>query len=126
MEKILIIGGGIIGLSTGWQLAKKGFDVEILERSKAGGSASYAAAGMLAPQAEMGFEDIEAAVQVVAPVRESLRFAPGLEAMRTAKKHIHLEAFMITDDEVGRSFHDLLVQKRKERLVVQLRPSGQA
>jgi len=59
MEKILIIGGGIIGLSTGWQLAKKGFDVEILERGKAGGSASYAAAGMLAPQAEMGFEDID-------------------------------------------------------------------
>jgi glycine oxidase len=59
MDKILIIGGGIIGLSTGWQLAKKGYDVEILERGKAGTSASYAAAGMLAPQAEMGFEDIE-------------------------------------------------------------------
>jgi glycine oxidase len=57
--KILIIGGGIIGLSTGWQLVKKGCDVEILERGKAGESASRAAAGMLAPQAEMGFEDIE-------------------------------------------------------------------
>jgi glycine oxidase len=59
MEKIIIIGGGIIGLSLGWQLAKKGKEVHILERNKAGGSASYAAAGMLAPQAEMGFEDIE-------------------------------------------------------------------
>ncbi|HEY3250834.1 MAG TPA: glycine oxidase ThiO [Ignavibacteria bacterium] len=59
MNKILIIGGGIIGLSVGWQLAKKGFDVEILERDKAGKSSSYAAAGMLAPQAEMGFEDID-------------------------------------------------------------------
>jgi len=58
-QKIIIIGGGIIGLSLGWQLAKKGKDVEILERGKAGGSASWAAAGMLAPQAEMGFEDIE-------------------------------------------------------------------
>ncbi|MEO8513333.1 MAG: glycine oxidase ThiO [Ignavibacteria bacterium] len=55
----VIIGGGIIGLSVGWQLAKKGNNVEILERDQAGKSASWAAAGMLAPQAEMGFEDIE-------------------------------------------------------------------
>jgi len=59
MNKTIIIGGGIIGLSLGWQLARKGADVEILERSKAGKSSSWAAAGMLAPQAEMGFEDIE-------------------------------------------------------------------
>ncbi len=57
--KTIIIGGGIIGLSVGWQLAKKGINVEILERDTAGRSASWAAAGMLAPQAEMGFEDIE-------------------------------------------------------------------
>ena len=57
--KTIIIGGGIIGLSTGWQLAKKGIEVEILEKGSAGRSASWAAAGMLAPQAEMGFEDID-------------------------------------------------------------------
>ncbi|HMT12202.1 MAG TPA: FAD-dependent oxidoreductase, partial [Ignavibacteria bacterium] len=57
--KTIIIGGGIIGLSTGWQLAKKGIEVEILEKASAGRSASWAAAGMLAPQAEMGFEDID-------------------------------------------------------------------
>jgi glycine oxidase len=59
MNNTIIIGGGIIGLATGWQLAKKGIKVEILERNTAGRSASWAAAGMLAPQAEMGFEDIE-------------------------------------------------------------------
>ncbi len=59
MNNTIIIGGGIIGLATGWQLAKKGINVEILERNTAGRSASWAAAGMLAPQAEMGFEDIE-------------------------------------------------------------------
>ncbi len=58
MNNTIIIGGGIIGLSLGWQLAKKGIEVEILERNTAGRSASRAAAGMLAPQAEMGFEDI--------------------------------------------------------------------
>lgn len=59
MSKTIIIGGGIIGLSLGWQLAKKGEDVEILESGKAGRSSSWAAAGMLAPNAEMGFEDID-------------------------------------------------------------------
>lgn len=58
-SKTIIIGGGAIGLSLGWQLAKKGVDVEILERGNAGKSSSYAAAGMLAPNAEIGFEDIE-------------------------------------------------------------------
>ena len=57
-NKTIIIGGGIIGLSLGWQLARKGEDVAIYESGRAGTGASYAAAGMLAPQAEMGFEDI--------------------------------------------------------------------
>lgn len=58
-NKTIIIGGGIIGLSLGWQLARKGEEVAIYENGRAGTGASYAAAGMLAPQAEMGFEDIE-------------------------------------------------------------------
>ena len=37
-----------------------------------------------------------------------------LEAMRTAKEHIHLEAYKIDDDVMGRRFRDLLVQKRQE------------
>ncbi|PIO47186.1 MAG: glycine oxidase ThiO [[Chlorobium] sp. 445] len=56
--EVAIIGGGIIGLSTAWQLARAGVEVCVLERSEAGKSASWAAAGMLAPQAEVGFEEI--------------------------------------------------------------------
>lgn len=58
-NKVLIIGGGIIGISIGWQLARQGLKVVIFEKDVAGGSASFTAAGMLAPQAEMGFEDLE-------------------------------------------------------------------
>ncbi|MFN3393023.1 MAG: glycine oxidase ThiO [Candidatus Thermochlorobacter sp.] len=56
--EVAIIGGGIIGLSTAWQLARAGVEVCVFERSEAGKSASWAAAGMLAPQAEVGFEEI--------------------------------------------------------------------
>lgn len=55
--RILIIGGGIIGLSIGWQLARHGRHVEIFERDVIGKEASWAAAGMLAPYSEISFED---------------------------------------------------------------------
>ena len=58
-KKISIIGGGVIGLSLGWQLARKGAEVEIFERETAGKGAGWVAAGMLTPQAELGFEEIE-------------------------------------------------------------------
>ena len=58
-KKILIIGGGVIGLGIGWQLAKAGASVSIYERTEAGRAASWAAAGMLAPLAEAHIEEPE-------------------------------------------------------------------
>jgi len=46
-------------MSVAWQLARAGASVTILEKDRAGRASSYVAAGMLAPQAEMGFDDIE-------------------------------------------------------------------
>lgn len=51
----LIIGAGVSGLSIGWQLARRGHQVAIVERDSAGAGASTAAAGMLAPIAEIKF-----------------------------------------------------------------------
>ena len=58
-KKILIIGGGVIGLGIGWQLAKAGATVTIYDRAEAGRAASWAAAGMLAPLAEAHTEEPE-------------------------------------------------------------------
>ncbi len=54
---VLVVGGGIIGLSIGWRAAQRGLDVLVLERDSAertglGSGASHVAAGMLAPVAE--------------------------------------------------------------------------
>ncbi len=54
-----IVGGGIIGLSIGWQLARRNIDVTIYERGEVGRETSWVAAGMLAPFAEVGFEEID-------------------------------------------------------------------
>ena len=56
-KKILIIGGGVIGLGIGWQLAKAGATVTLYDRAEAGRAASWAAAGMLAPLAEAHTEE---------------------------------------------------------------------
>ncbi|MBI2889411.1 MAG: glycine oxidase ThiO [Nitrospirae bacterium] len=56
---IIVVGGGIMGLSIAWQLARRGRAVQVFERERAGHGASWIAAGMLAPQAEAGFEEAE-------------------------------------------------------------------
>lgn len=48
---VLVVGGGIVGLSLAWRLAQAGRQVVVLDAGAAGG-ASRAAAGMLAPLAE--------------------------------------------------------------------------
>lgn len=53
MTEVLIIGGGIIGLSIARELHKrKAGKITILDRGEIGKEASHAAAGMLAPNAE--------------------------------------------------------------------------
>lgn len=52
--EVLIVGGGVIGLAIARDLHKKGVrDITILERGEIGKESSYAAAGMLAPNAEV-------------------------------------------------------------------------
>jgi glycine oxidase len=49
---VLIIGGGIMGTASAWELARHGAKVLVLERSVPGAEASSAAAGILGAQAE--------------------------------------------------------------------------
>jgi glycine oxidase len=48
---VIVVGGGIIGLSAAFQLARRGHRVAVID-DQPGGGASFAAAGMLAPGAE--------------------------------------------------------------------------
>ncbi len=56
MERVfdtLIVGGGVIGLSVARELAKRGVRrIGLIERAKVGREASFAAAGLLAPNVE--------------------------------------------------------------------------
>jgi glycine oxidase len=52
---LLVIGGGVIGLSIAWRARERGMAVTVLERHVTGGGTSRVAAGMLAPVAEVEF-----------------------------------------------------------------------
>jgi glycine oxidase len=47
--KVCVVGGGIIGCATAWELARAGCAVTLFERATPGAEASSAAAGLLAP-----------------------------------------------------------------------------
>lgn len=49
---VAVVGGGVIGLSVGWRLARRGLAVAIFDAGPAGGGTSSAATGMLAASAE--------------------------------------------------------------------------
>jgi glycine oxidase len=66
---LVVIGGGVIGLSVAWRAAREGLSVTVLERDRVGRGTSWVAAGMLAPIAE-------------ADPRERRLLDLGLRAMR--------------------------------------------
>lgn len=52
MPDVVIVGGGVIGLATGWHLARSGISVSIVDAGPLGGQSSQAAAGILGPLTE--------------------------------------------------------------------------
>lgn len=51
---VAVVGGGVIGLSVAWRLARAGAAVTLFERDRVGAGTSRVAAGMLAPITEAG------------------------------------------------------------------------
>src|SRR5262245_66459696 len=47
MHEVLIIGGGVIGLSLAWDLARQGRSVQVIDQGEPGREASWAGAGIL-------------------------------------------------------------------------------
>src|SRR5271154_4236382 len=52
---LIVLGGGVIGLSLAWRARERGVSGTVLERGVTGRGTSHVAAGMLAPVAEVEF-----------------------------------------------------------------------
>lgn len=84
--RVVVAGGGIIGLSVAFELARRQVQVLVLERDEVGASAAaVASAGMLAPVSEAEHEDPELlrlaldSVQRTPAFVESVREASGID-----------------------------------------------
>ena len=57
-DSVLVIGGGVIGLSIAWRAAQRGLRVTLADPAP-GSGATHAAAGMLTPIAEAAYAERE-------------------------------------------------------------------
>jgi len=96
---VLIVGGGAIGLGIGFELVRRGTPVTIFEKDEAGRGTSSQAAGMLAPDAEIEFEERE----LYDLNRESLRrwpdFADRVESAAGQSVDYRDEGTLIVADD---------------------------
>ena len=79
-KRVLVVGGGIIGLAIGWRLARAGRAVTVFDRDYAGRAASWASAGMLTPLAEVQHEEEELLHLGLAGLAQFPEFVNELEA----------------------------------------------
>ncbi len=96
---VLVVGAGVAGLGVAWRLAKGGLAVTVLDRGVPGRGATWAAAGMLAPTVELGFEELD----LYALSRESLArwpaFAAELESATGLTIGLRTEGTLVVADD---------------------------
>jgi glycine oxidase len=112
-ESIVIMGGGVIGLSCAFELRRRGHQVTVLEINRCGGQASGAAAGMLAPYSE-NVEGPDAFFQFC---RSSLQLYPEWQA---AVKQASRQTFEYTNSgSLYIAYHDADLLALEGRLLWQ-------
>jgi glycine oxidase len=77
---VVIVGGGVIGLSCAWRAARRGARVAVVERSRPPAGATRVAAGMLAPVGELAFGEPELLKMTLAAAELYPDFVAELEA----------------------------------------------
>src|ERR687884_1705478 len=101
MPRVVVLGGGVAGMSAAQELAERGFEVVVLERRNAAGGKArsiYGGPSILGPGAEQYFES----TVPWAPGEHGFRFFPGFY------KHVVDSMQRIPAGE-GRSAADSLV-----------------
>jgi glycine oxidase len=84
MADVLIIGGGVIGLSLAWELAQRGRRVRVIDRGQPGREASWAGAGILPPASRTGaihpYDQLRGLASELHPLwAQRLRQASGID-----------------------------------------------
>jgi glycine oxidase len=77
---VVVVGGGVIGLSCAWRAAQRGARVVVLERGEPPAGATRVAAGMLAPVGELSFGEPQLLELTLAAAQLYPDFVAELEA----------------------------------------------
>jgi len=109
---VVIVGGGVIGLSCAWRLAQRGARVTVVDSGPPGLGATWAAAGMLAPVGELTFGEPELLELTLAAARLYPEFVAELEAasgLSTGYEQLGALHVALDRDEAAqlRRVHDL-------------------
>lgn len=78
---VVVIGGGIIGLSSAWQLAESGLKIAVVERDHFTSGTSHICGGMLAPNAEAKFTEPKLLKASIASFERWASFRDDLETV---------------------------------------------
>jgi glycine oxidase len=76
---LVVVGGGVIGLTCAWRAAQRGARVAVVERSQPPAGATRVAAGMLAPVGELAFGEPELLKMTLAAAKLYPDFVAELE-----------------------------------------------
>ncbi|MGG4267195.1 glycine oxidase ThiO [Peribacillus simplex] len=109
----IIVGGGVIGGSIAFQLAKRGKKVLLLEKDRMASKASSAAAGMLGAQAELDadsplFTLASRSRGMFSPLSEELKDISGIDIELVNKGMFKVA---LTDDQVAEMKNMIKVQQ---------------
>jgi glycine oxidase len=119
---VIVIGAGIVGLSSARALARAGARVLVVERRRVGAEASSAAAGMLAPQVEVAADS--PLLELALRAREHLlALVPPLEEETGLRVDLLAEGVLevaFTEDEERRLDHTLEWQRARGLTVERL------
>ena len=80
-SEVVVVGGGVVGLSVAYELARRGRQVLVLDRDDLPGVATRAAAGMLAPTSEADLADRTLVELELDSLRRYPGFVAGLEGL---------------------------------------------
>ena len=80
VHRVLVVGGGVIGLSCAWQLATHGHEVTVVTPTPGRDGASWVAAGMLAPVTEVQFGEAALTELLLEGAKGWKEFSVALEA----------------------------------------------
>jgi glycine oxidase len=80
-SEVVVVGGGVVGLSVAYELARRGRRVLVVDRDELPGVATRAAAGMLAPTSEADLADRTLVELETDSLRRYPAFVAGIEAL---------------------------------------------